>query len=295
MKTAQGKWSHFTTACEQLQSYEGEHIDIFKLAARALKMSQKFYLPDGADVLNKRAYADVFDLLELPFDCIAILSETHINDTGQYRVGGMWVPSITLAFNTSGPTNDLLSFCDPYLMSSDAAMRPWCVLISLVKDPTLQAWFIIGAPAVVGKRCTSELAWSVIPCTLTQWLLQHASREQLANELQNDIHLLTNLCVMLGLKNVKRRTIDAPEAINAKRQKKGKLPLYSYHVLEVDNEVWDAPVNPGAQKGDGVARRSHLRRGHIRRLDETRRVWVRAAYVHGGAKGFVHKDYSVKA
>jgi hypothetical protein len=96
---------------------------------------------------------------------------------------------------------------------------------------------------------------------------------------------------MLSLHNVSTKEIASPAALNKKRQRNGKLPLYDYHVLAVDgSEVY------GRDSDDKTDReiRSHFRRGHIRRLDETRRVWVRATIVHGSAKGFVDKDYDVR-
>jgi len=95
---------------------------------------------------------------------------------------------------------------------------------------------------------------------------------------------------MLALKNVRPQIDEPPPKLNKKRAASGKLPLYAYHVLEVDGEVWGPH-----SKGDGSAEyRSHLRRGHIRRLSDGRAVWVRATYVHGRMPGFVSKDYAVK-
>jgi hypothetical protein len=79
--------------------------------------------------------------------------------------------------------------------------------------------------------------------------------------------------------------------LNKKRLLHDRQPLYSYHVLVVDGECWDRPETAQSDEKGGV--RSHLRRGHIRRLDETRHVWVRATYVHGSRPGFVDKDYTL--
>lgn len=105
-----------------------------------------------------------------------------------------------------------------------------------------------------------------------------------------DVLSVLNLCVMLSLHNVKAELVSAPDPLGNKRKKQGKKSLYSYHVLNVDGEIWDSPRNEPI----GSTVRSHLRRGHIRRLDEARRVWVRPTYVHGGTPGFVDKDYNVQ-
>lgn len=72
---------------------------------------------------------------------------------------------------------------------------------------------------------------------------------------------------------------------------KAALPFDTYHVLTID-----VGKSPGAGTGlIGVNHRSpreHLRRGHIRRLEDGRRIWVNATVVaagRGAAK--VEKDY----
>jgi hypothetical protein len=103
------------------------------------------------------------------------------------------------------------------------------------------------------------------------------------------ISSVINLCVMLNLHNVKAIKQHIPAKLQKKRERSGKVPLYSYKVLDVAGDVWDGHDSTG--EGSGV--RSHMRRGHIRRLDEIRKVWVRATIVHGSIPGFVDKEYVV--
>lgn len=111
----------------------------------------------------------------------------------------------------------------------------------------------------------------------------------IAKEFLDDVNSVTNLCAILNLQNVTASESRPPAKLIKKRGKLGRMPLYSYHVLDVDGERWDSPYeNTGS--GNGV--RSHLRRGHIRRLDN-RHVWVRATFVHGSVPGFADKDYKV--
>jgi len=80
---------------------------------------------------------------------------------------------------------------------------------------------------------------------------------------------------------------------NAGKKIKAALPFDTYHVLTID-----VAKSPGAGTGlTGISHRSpreHLRRGHIRRLEDGRRIWVNATVVaagRGAAK--VEKDYRV--
>lgn len=89
--------------------------------------------------------------------------------------------------------------------------------------------------------------------------------------------------------------IERSEPRKAGKKIKAALPFDTYHVLTID-----AGKSPGTGSGlIGVSHRSpreHLRRGHIRRLEDGRRIWVNATVVaagRGAAK--VGKDYLVKA
>jgi hypothetical protein len=103
---------------------------------------------------------------------------------------------------------------------------------------------------------------------------------------------LINTCAILNLENVTTETHKAPTALNNARIRRGKQPYYDYKVLVVDNERWDAPTRKSSHsERDGV--RSHFRRGHIRRLETGKSVWVRHTIVHGSKEGFVEKTYSL--
>ena len=83
---------------------------------------------------------------------------------------------------------------------------------------------------------------------------------------------------------------------SARNRKKAKLkdalPFDTYHVLTID-----VPNISGIGNATGGHRspREHLRRGHIRRLSDGRRVWVNATVVCAGrGAGVVTKDYEVR-
>lgn len=73
---------------------------------------------------------------------------------------------------------------------------------------------------------------------------------------------------------------------------KAALPFDTYHVLTID--VPDK-AGDGASTGGHRSPREHLRRGHIRRLADSRRIWVNATVVAAGrGAGVVTKDYAVR-
>jgi len=106
---------------------------------------------------------------------------------------------------------------------------------------------------------------------------------------------LAFLHILLSLENVKVEKRGAPKlsVVGSRSQKKKHKARksFDYHVLSINGETWDSPYeNVGGGHG-GV--RSHLRRGHIRRLSNGKTTWVRAAFIRGSKEGFVNKDYEV--
>lgn len=73
---------------------------------------------------------------------------------------------------------------------------------------------------------------------------------------------------------------------------KAALPFDAYHLLVIDVPGgWSS----GAGTGGHRSPREHLRRGHIRRLADGRRIWVNATVVAAGrGAGAVTKDYVVR-
>ncbi|MDT8850241.1 hypothetical protein RN053_07065 [Pantoea dispersa] len=115
----------------------------------------------------------------------------------------------------------------------------------------------------------------------------------------DELSAFINACSILNCANV---VVDSLQAGAPKQRKfvRGKrvapqltkdLPAYSYKVLQIAEER-SAPVGNGELSGASVAqRRMHLRRGHIRRLED-RTIWVRAAVINAGSgTGVVDKDY----
>lgn len=104
--------------------------------------------------------------------------------------------------------------------------------------------------------------------------------------------LVLLLLEILQCTNIKQVDIQAPKKLNKKRAAKGRQPLFSYKVLEIETprEVGDKNEFGGTHASPRV----HLRRGHIRNLPDGRKTWVQPCVVGDKSKGVVHKHYSVK-
>lgn len=108
-------------------------------------------------------------------------------------------------------------------------------------------------------------------------------------DMQFEMSAYVQMCLALGCANVATETIPVAEKHAKARAKAGKPRLHDYHVLMIPGSD-----GGGEPSGTGRSVRSHLRRGHIRRLGADRMTWVNATMVKGGTRGFVSKDYSVK-
>ena len=106
---------------------------------------------------------------------------------------------------------------------------------------------------------------------------------------------------VLSCKNVSLTPVEPPEKLNKKRIKKGKQPLYRYHVLTVDLDKGrkQSGVGRGANLGTMPV---HLCRGHFKEYTTEKPLFGRVTgrfwwqpYARGKAEnGVVMKDYEIK-
>jgi hypothetical protein len=115
------------------------------------------------------------------------------------------------------------------------------------------------------------------------------------HDIWHETRSVLELIEALSCANVEATKVPAPPKLNAKRIKRGKLPLPDYHVLTVKTPVSKAQ---GAAGGSGLhhaSPRQHLRRGHIRIYQSGLRIWVQACVVGDPARGRLDKAYRVTA
>jgi len=107
----------------------------------------------------------------------------------------------------------------------------------------------------------------------------------------------TMILAGVGILSARRGVVvterPAPRFINAKREAKGKPPLFSYSWVTIDPAL--ARI-PGVRLGGTHAPpRLHWRRGHVRRLDGGKLVTVRPCLVGDPRRGYAEHDYRVGA
>lgn len=104
------------------------------------------------------------------------------------------------------------------------------------------------------------------------------------------ISLIHDFCETLNNCNINYIETIAPEKLNKKRTKNGKLPIFSFKTLVIDKN--EKVIDKSYKGGSHASPRVHLRRGHFRKyLDK--KIWVSECVVGEKDKGIVHKDYLV--
>lgn len=106
----------------------------------------------------------------------------------------------------------------------------------------------------------------------------------------NTFDCVLSLILALQCSNVGTETIPPPPTLNKKRIQNGRLPFVEYKILTIEGTR--VPSEPGT--GTHASPRQHLRRGHVRRLSDGRKVWVHQCLVGDPKKGTIVKDYRVR-
>lgn len=91
----------------------------------------------------------------------------------------------------------------------------------------------------------------------------------------------------MNCKNVSTVKNNPPVNLNKKREKKGKLPLFSYYTLELNGRNEKGKLQGGTHSSPRV----HLRRGHPREYRPGKWTWVQPCVVGNKKMGIIHKDY----
>lgn len=227
-------------------------------------MSMKFLLPDGGMILDdpELRAIDESSPLRLPHPFIAIEYSrkrwvAHPVDDGRQ-------PSKGLLFAREREGGIALSVC---VWNDELAM--W--------GPTPEAFI-----PETGYLDRSFLLRGRVPVRiLTNGIIP-------ASDYMDEVATLFDLLNALACSNV-----VSTKSIPKKHGKKCKtaLPFDVYHVLEITTASGATSSLGGSHRSP----REHLRRGHIRRLSDGRRVWVNATVVAAGrGAGVVRKDYMMR-
>lgn len=123
---------------------------------------------------------------------------------------------------------------------------------------------------------------------------EFADNKTASREILVQSHILEKTLLALHCTNVRSVDNVPPAALNRKRTKTGKPPLFTYKTLHVIAGERNSPSSQREQ--DDEARRSprlHFRRGHVRRIGSNRITWVQQCMVGNKELGRVENAYAL--
>jgi len=113
-----------------------------------------------------------------------------------------------------------------------------------------------------------------------------ADTSQIETSMRSSAEWLWSFLTVLNCSNVRLVETAAPAALNKKRERKGRPPIYTYKTLVL--KQWQRMTERGL--GTHESPRIHLRRGHIKRR-ATGNFWWEPCVVGNRKRGIVMKDY----
>lgn len=254
-------------ATKPLQEAERAHSDEVVrrecgTALNAMAKAAKFMLPDGGRLLPDAELRGLegSEFISLPFPVLAI----EYRDSG----GGK---RITLATQREE---------DIFLQH---------VLYFKCEGWTDHQWIVTCGILLSRSHPVTRLAGNACDINVIPLDSELDCEDDLAKE---PAAALLSMLNALACSNVH---IERSEPKKAGKKIKSALPFDTYHLLTIDAPGRAGSAGEGAETGGHRSPREHLRRGHIRRLADDRRIWVNATVVAAcrGA-GVVTKDYAVR-
>lgn len=313
-------WAHFKRQHPEKVSALGELSASYALADYLLSEAQHFLLPPGGWLLDDRSrlYAKYAPLLHLPFPVTAFEFQTAPNAEDR----GAFLCSKRIALCVDTATSHKLGLYptekDEWLLMSifyADELKTWhvtpvvaCISRSRTKTPTgemIEATMKdnallrsehgngYGESKVIGTNAeVLDVHFGVLPGG-QKLFKDKVSSLVVMEDITDELSAGVQACAALNCQNVKTTSVEPSVSLNKKRMKADRLPLVTYHILDVESyEEHDEP-----QKGSGLASgrtiRQHFRRGHIRHLADDRAVWVRNCVVGSSRSGVAIKDYRI--
>lgn len=257
------------SASMEIPNFPVENKKILSHAIDLAASSKKFILPAGGRLLDDKEFKalDENEALRLPYPMIAMEYEQTIDNQNDVLEGRSAKSSKRIVF-----ARERGEFIYIFLCCWLDSMGMWGPMPSEVAIP------------VTGYLDRNNKSKD--------------GRVQIRGQLQNHLVPLSDfgdeigalLCLLNSLQcsNVK---IERQEPKATGKKIKSAFAFDSYHFLTIDPPKQLAGT---AHAGAHRSPREHLRRGHIRRLED-RKIWVNASVVGTGSVGKISKAYIVGA
>jgi hypothetical protein len=239
----------------------------------AAAVSEKFILPVGGFLIDDKDFRALDELqrLRLPFKAIALEYESP-RDSDPMRSS-----SKRIIFAVE--MEEGLLFRSVIWADAAGVYLPQPLFLLQHGDYLRRDLAPEGIPSVVMKDMHTRRDPGPVP-------------DEERKDSGDEARVLLGFCNALSCSNVRFDRQELSKVRMAMR-KKSALPFDTYHVLTI--EPAGSAAGSTGLGGSHRSPREHLRRGHIRRLSDGRRLWVNATVVAAGrGAGVVTKDYAMR-
>ena len=263
-------------------AHDGDRAIISQFADNIEKATH-FVLPNGGRVLDDELAGIDGVEVNLPYKIITVeffdqgnrcLVLTEQNEHGLYVTGciyleGLWRP-LPLTLRLSNPWH--------------SAETGYYQYLTAVKEDTRKP----GSISVKGQVLVN---FDSLYKGINRKSENVDHRKYGVHMLSYASHSVFELVEALSCRNVSAEPIEKVDpAVNARRVKAGKLPIYETKMLVI--RTGNVDKQGQALGGTHASPRQHLRRGHIRRLPGGN-VWINACVVGDPTKGRIDKQYTI--
>ena len=271
----------------EFPEYAGKALQILSEAAQA----KKFVLPKGGRIFDTELRA-LPDEIRLPFPQIVVEYEAGDATGAAEQVFGKSethsVPKrIAYAQEADDGWIDIVVMCG----SRDGN---WTMLPYVASVQRYDGSF----PRMAQPEITSKTNAKVVDSLVTVMHKLGEVADQIDRwelrarvDTMDEVNAVLSLVEALSCINVASEALPARKA-NKSAAKRGAIPFDEYHVLKI---IPSAGAKSGDEHGAGRSPREHLRRGHIRRIADGRRVWVNSCVVSAGSAGTITSEYKIKS
>ncbi|HGO6074591.1 TPA: hypothetical protein ACK3Q6_004442 [Burkholderia cepacia] len=266
------------------------HIDSVRLPYPVVALEIPWILPDGegGDKGALRAPKRIALCVHLDADIAALLPDTarYLDEEG----GGVCVIPV---YWVQEQNDWKIGVCGAFLPYSND-------ISAYVPDEADEQTRLVNEPLrEAGLTHKKMRQFGVGPFLVLPELFEHhanklgSEKEAVAlalADVRDEILALIQTGCVVNCANITTPIISSAAKLNRKREQAGRTPFFEYRVLA---------VAPPRQHGDSrggthASPKTHLRTGHIRRL-ENKTVWVSSTIVNAGSeRGVVAKDYAVR-
>lgn len=183
----------------------------------------------------------------------------------------------------------------------DATASDLAIFVSFHYADSAKRWVVDPVCSIISRTEPGKMSWDtgLVP----QWILEGHDPQTLQAEHGTEVTATLAIMDVMSCKNVGMELVAAPAALNKKRLKKNKTPVFAYRTLVVDLRG-SRTVRPGAQADSpgSATQPLHIRFGHYKTYTEERplfgkhvgRYWWQPVTKGDLAHGKVVKRYKLK-